>query len=342
MNWRIRRVLQAVATTYIVLTISFFLIRLMPGDPMDYLLSDVAGITAGSEGASDLSNQEIQEAYALAELYLNINPSEPMHIAYYNYMIDALQGDFGQSILYQEPVAELLGQALPWTIFVLSWGTFISFFIGILLGSLMAYWEGSKLDVGLTTYSVVMGSTPYYVMALILLVFVGYRWGWFPTGGRRPEGVTTGFNWLFIKGVVYHATLPVLSTIVLSGVASLSMRGNSIRVLGEDYMRVARLRGLSDAAIAAQYVARNAILPMYTRFVISIGALFGGSVILEVIFVYRGVGFYVVEAARARDYPLMMGGFMLITIAVVIALLIADLTYPAIDPRAGGEGRDAY
>lgn len=341
MDWRIQRILQAGLTVFLVITFSFFLIRLMPGNPMDYMLADLVGMTAGDGGGS-LTGEELEAAYEMAELYLNMNPAEPMHIAYYNYMIQTLQLDLGASITYSQPVAVLLGQALPWTLFVLSWGVFLSFFIGIILGSLMAYWEGGKLDVGMTTYSVVMGSTPYYVMALLLVVTVAYQWGWFPTGGRQPEGVTAGFNWEFISGIIRHAALPILSTVVLSGLASLSMRGNSVRVLGEDYLRVARLRGLSDGVIATQYVARNAILPMYTGFMVSIGTLFGGSVILEMIFVYRGVGFYLVEAARARDYPLMMGGFMLITICVVIALLIADLTYPKIDPRAGGEDREAF
>jgi len=174
------------------------------------------------------------------------------------------------------------------------------------------------------------------------VVFLAYQAKLFPTGGRVPEGVQSGFNLAYIRGVVYHATLPILSTVVLSGLASLAMRGNSIRVLGEDYMRVAQLRGLSDAVIATQYVARNAILPMYTGFMISVGTVFGGSVILEIIFVYRGVGFYLVEAARARDYPLMMGGFVLITFCVVVALLIADLTYPMLDPRAESGGGEAF
>lgn len=342
MNWRVQRLLQAFLTVYLVITLSFFLIRLMPGNPMDYMLAQMVGLTAGSATVGEMSPEELDQMYEMMSLYLNLNPSDPMHIAYYEYMIQTLQLDLGQSMRYQEPVAELLGNALPWTLFVLSWGTLLGFFIGVILGSMMAYWEGGKLDVGLTSYSVIMGSIPYYVMALLLVVFVAYHLGWFPTGGRQPEGVTAGFNLEYILGVSYHAALPILSTIVLSGLASLSMRGNSIRVLGEDYLRVARLRGLSDYLISVQYVARNAVLPMYTGFMVSIGTLFGGSVILEIIFVYRGVGFYLVEAARTRDYPLMMGGFMLITICVVIALLIADLTYPVIDPRAGGEGRDVF
>jgi len=344
MNWRVTRLGQAFLTVYLVITLSFFLIRFMPGDPMDYIIAKLSGSVGGAMGTTgqSVSQEELERIYELAQLYLNMNPSEPMHIAYVNYMARTLQGNFGQSILYTKPVIEILGAALPWTLFILSWGTFFGFLIGIILGAVMAYWEGGKLDIGLTTYSVIMGSIPFYVLALVLLVYAGYQMGLFPIAGRVPAGVTPGLNWPFIAGVIEHATLPVLSTVVLSGLASLAMRGNSIRVLGSDYIRVAELRGLSDLAIATKYVARNAILPMYTGFMIGIGTMFGGAVILEIIFVYRGVGFYLVEAARARDYPLMMGGFMLITIAVVIALLIADLTYPVLDPRAGGEGREEF
>jgi peptide/nickel transport system permease protein len=344
MNWRIKRIGQAFLTVYLVITLSFFMIRFMPGGPMDYIMAQLSGSVGGAMGSTgtSASDEELQQMYELAQLYLNLNPGAPMHIAYYDFVVRTLQGNLGQSILYTQPVAKILGGALPWTLLVLSWGVFFGFLIGILLGAIMAYWEGGKLDMALTSYSVLMSSIPFYVLALFLLVYLAYQMGLFPISGRVPEGVTPGLNWPFIAGVIEYATLPVLSTIVLSGLASLAMRGNSIRVLGSDYIRVARLRGLSDLTIATKYVARNAILPMYTGFMISIGTMFGGAVILEIIFVYRGVGYYLVEAARARDYPLMMGAFMLITVAVVIALLIADLTYPVLDPRAGGEDRESF
>jgi len=345
MGWRTKRILQAGATVYFVTTISFVLVRFMPGSPLDYIVAQAeggGGISA-SGSSSRASQEDIQEVYELAQIYLNMNPAEPLHKAYIDYMISTLQGDLGQSIIFTSPVSEILGGAIPWTLFVLSWGLLISFTIGVVLGALMAYWEGGKLDIAFTTYSIVMNSIPYYVMALLLVIFMAYRTGWFPTGGRYPTGETVGFNLSFISAVIHHATLPVLSTVVLSGVASLSMRGNSIRVLGEDYLRVARLRGLSDRMIAIHYVARNAILPMYTGLMISIGTLLGGSTILEIIFTYRGVGWYLVKGAASRDYPLMMGGFVIITIAVVIALLIADLTYGMLDPRAGSGGdREAF
>ena len=330
-GWRIRRLGQAVFTAWAVTTLSFVFVRLMPGNPMGAMVRQLE-----SQGVNPVRARE------LVELRLSIDPTEPIPIAYVEYVWNLIQGDLGISIYYQEPVAQILARALPWTLFVLSWSLFITFFVGVAVGALMAYWEGGKLDVGLSSWAILMGSIPYYVMAFMLLIFLSYRFGWFPTSGKVPAGVTPGFNWPFIKGIVHHAMLPVFSMLVASGVASLGMRGNSIRILGSDYLRVARLRGLSDVTISTQYVARNAVLPMYTTLLISIGEMFGGSVVLEQIFQYRGLGYYLLSAINQRDYPLMMGAFVLITIATVIALLFADMTYSLIDPRAGGQSGESY
>ncbi|RKD89259.1 ABC transporter permease [Halopiger aswanensis] len=331
MNWKIRRLGQAVFTIWAVMTLAFVMTRMMPGNPVDAFVARIG---------PELDNP--QEAYELAEIYMNINPQDPIHVAYVDYMVALAQGNMGHSMSQNASVAAIMGDAIPWTLFVMSWAVFLSFTVGISLGALMAYWEGSKFDVGLTGYATTITSIPFYVLALLLLITFAYRLNWFPTSGRRPTGVEAGFNLPFMLGILHHAALPVLSMFVASGAASLTMRGNSVRVLGEDYLRVARLRGLPDRTIAVRYVARNAILPMYTGLMISLGTMFGGAVVLEEIFAYRGMGYYMIQAVRARDYPLMMGAFTIITIAVVIALFIADLTYGKIDPRAGGEGREAF
>ncbi|MFP8953489.1 ABC transporter permease [Natrialbaceae archaeon A-arb3/5] len=322
-DWRIRRLGQAAFTVWAVITLSFALIRLMPGNIMGAMITRMT-----QEGINP------ERARELVELRMTIDPDEPISSAYISYVANTLQGNLGESVYYGEPVAEILAQATPWTLFVLSWAIFISFFIGIATGALMAYWEGGKLDVGLTSYAVLMGSVPFYVLAILLLIFLSYRLGWFPSGGRQPTGVDPGFNLVYISGIIHHAALPVISMLVVSGIASLGMRGNSIRVLGEDYLRVARLRGLSDTTISTQYVARNAVLPMYTTLLISIGEMFGGSIVLEQVFQYRGLGWYMLSATHQRDFPLMMGGFLVITLAIVTALLVADLTYGYVDPRA--------
>ena len=329
-DWRIRRLAQTVFTVWAVLTLTFVMIRMMPGSAMGAMVEELR-----RQGMDPTRVRQLVDAR------MTFTPDQSIPVAYVEYLANSLQGNLGQSVYYQVPVAQKLGNAMPWTLFVLSWGLFISFFLGIAIGALMAYWEGGKLDVGLTSWAVFMGSIPFYVLAILMLIFLSYRWGWFPTGGRVRAGVEPGMNWPFIASMVRHATLPILAYLVASGVASLGMRGNSIRVLGEDYLRVARLRGLSDVTISTQYVARNAVLPMYTTLLISIGEMFGGSVVLEEVFQYRGLGFFVYRALQQRDYPLMMGGFMLITVATVLALLLADLTYGYIDPRARGQS-DEY
>lgn len=331
LEWRIRRAGQAVFTIWAVLTLTFVMIRVMPGNPLGAMRTQLI-----QQGMSP------DRVNALIETRLTINPDDPIPVAYADYLISFVQGNLGQSIYYEEPVLLVLAEALPWTVFVLGWGIFISYGMSVVLGALMGYWEGGKLDVALSTVSIVLGSIPFYVLALLLLIFLSYQGGWFPTGGRMATGTSPGLNWPFVSGVLYHATLPVLSYIVISGMRALGMRGNSIRVLGSDYLRVARLRGLSDLTISTQYVGRNAVLPLYTSLLISVGRMFGGSAILEEVFTYRGLGYYTLHALYQRDYPLLMGAFALLTIAVVLALVIADMTYPLIDPRAGGASDESY
>ena len=326
------RTFQAVSSLFVVTTLAFVLMRSMPGGPENYLRTQLK--------QSGLSESSIDR---MVELYLSFHPDEPLLTQYVDYMWSLAHLDLGQSIWFNEPVAQILGRALPWTIFLSSVSLLITFTVGVVVGALMAYREGSLFDVSLTVYSVVLTSIPYYVLAVVLLYVFAYQLGWFPTGGRMDPTTTPGLNWPFIEGVFYHAALPLASMIV-PGLVALGMRGNAIRVLGEDYLRVARLRGLSTSRIATRYVARNAILPMYTGLMISLGTLFGGSIILETIFEYPGVGYYTFKAVQARDYPLMMGGFLLITVTVILGIFIADLTYGWVDPRAGtgGEGRESY
>jgi len=322
---------QAVFTVWAVMTLSFVLIRSMPGNAVTAYVMQLAEQT-----------QDLQAAYEQAQFYFSLDPRDPLHVAYADYMTDFLQGELGRSISEGRPVAEILGEAIPWTLFLMSWTIGIGFPIGITLGALMAYFEGSKFDTGLTAYAVTITSIPFYVFALLALIFFAYRLGWFPTGGRQPTGVDAGFNLEYIFAILHHAALPVLSMIIGTGFASLGMRGNSIRVLGENYVRVGRLRGLSDTRLAINYVGRNAILPMYTGLMIGVGKMFGGAIVAEEIFGYQGMGRYMLQAVTRRDYSLMMGAFTVITIAVVICLFVADLTYGKLDPRAGTEDQEAY
>jgi len=337
MSYVLKRLGQSVLTVFVVVSASFGLVRLLPGGPLDYLRAQMI-----QQGGSSMTMAEINQRIAAQT---NIAVNEPIYVQYIDYMGAILTGDFGQSIWYEEPVASVIGPAIPWTVFLTASALFLAFTVGVSLGAVMAYKEGSSFDLASTGVGLVLNSTPGYVVALLFVAYLGYRYQIFPTGGRYDSALDPALdNPAFLVSVLKHGAMPIASMAVVGfGGWALSMRGNSIRVLGEDYLRVARLRGLSTRRIALRYVARNAILPMYTGLMIAIGTVFGGAVIIENIFAYPGVGFYLIRAIEARDYPLMMGGFILITVAMVIGITIADLTYGWLDPRAkGGASRESY
>lgn len=327
-NYLVRRFAQAILTVWAVVTITFGLTRLMPGDPRTFLMAMSSG-----RGNVDVPPEEYMDEAA-------IDPGGTVFEQYVDYLTLLAQGELGQSIHFEEPVAEILAEAVPWTVFLVATSLPLTFGIGIVLGALMAYHQGTTFDKALSTLSTLLNSIPYYIAAVIMVWILGVRTGIFPDRGRKPAGVEPGFTVDFVGGVLYHAALPVASIVITYfGFRALAMRGNSIQVLGEDFVRVARLRGLRDNRIALQYVGRNAVLPVYTEFMIAMGVVLGNTVVIEEIFTYQGLGYYFFYGISARDYPLMMGAFLVISIAVVIGLLLADLSYGLIDPRASaGDG----
>ena len=327
----LKRTTQALMTVFTVITLSFVMIRLMPGGP-------VAHYKAQLEQSGQTYSQE--EINSRVELLSGVAPDQSIPEAYADFVVGLLtQGDLGQSIWRNEPVIDVIADAMPWTILVSAVSLLLVFAIAITLGAVMAYAEGSKFDISSSVVSTVVTSVPFYVVAIVLLWFLGYQWQIFPTGGRVNPDIVPGFRVPYIVSVLKYAALPIASLVIAQfGTRALSMRGNSIQVLGSDYLRVARLRGLPQRRIALRYVGRNAVLPMYTSIMISLGSLFGGSIILEEIFSYQGLGYMVFKALGPKDYPLLMGGFLFITLGVVVGVYIADLTYGWIDPRAGSGG----
>lgn len=328
----VKRTAMAVVTFYVVISLSFAMIRLMPGGPMDYIQSEMAA-----------AGQNPGEIAADIERIASINPQESVWEQYVTYVLNVFQGDLGVSMWYNDPVAQILGNAMPWTVFISIISMILIYLIGISLGAFMAYVEGTRFDISWSAVSILLTSVPFYVVAVILLWYLGYNLELFPTSGHYGRQVEEGFTWEFVSSVIHHGALPIASlTLAGFGATALAMRGNAIQILGEDYLRVARLRALSQRRIALRYVARNAVLPMYTAMMISLGSLFGSSIILEQIFQYPGVGYFMFRAISARDYPLMMGTFLFITAGVIIGVYIADLTYGYIDPRAGSGDRESF
>lgn len=344
-HYYLKRTARAALTLWLVVTLTFGIIRLLPGGPLTQLRADL--IRQGYPP---------QRIEAIIETYQNLRPDEPLYVQYYDYVTSLMVGDLGQSFTYPRSVANIVGEALPWTVFVMVTATIVIFAIAVVWGALMAYYEGTRFDVASSAASILVSSVPFYVLAIGLVVVLGYGLELFPVRYRTAPGIPmpvvewtplprwSGFTPQFYLSAFHHAALPIISVVATgAGLQALAMRGNSIQVLGQDYVRVARLRGLSDRRIAVRYVARNAILPMYTGFLTLIGFNLGGSVILEEIFTYPGLGYYMFQALENRDYPLMMGIFLVITTALVLAVFVADLTYGQIDPRVkSGESSEAY
>ncbi|WP_227132716.1 ABC transporter permease [Halorubellus salinus] len=328
-----KRTARVLFTVYLVATFTFGMIRLLPGGPLTTLRVKLAR-----------QGMDPDQINAYIENYQNIRPDATLLEQYQSYMLSVAGGDLGRSISLDEPVTNILAEAVPWTVFVVVVSTVLMFAFAVLFGAMMAYWEGSRFDQALTGVSILSASVPFYVLALLLVYFLGYQYQVLPTGGTTGLAVEKELSVPFVMSALEHAILPVASfTITGMGVQALAMRGNSIQVLGEDYVRVARLRGLADRRIATRYVGRNAILPMYTGFLLLLGFNLGGTIILERIFSYPGLGFYMFKALKARDYPLMMGTFLVITVALVVGAYVADLTYSKVDPRiSSGGSNEAY
>lgn len=336
-RYYLERTVQLLLTVVAVVSLSFFLIRLLPGGPADALRAQLLQNNPG------MTQEQINRRI---ESQLTIAPDDPLYVQYADYVGNLLRGDMGTSISQGAPVSEILATAIPWTIFVMATAVGVAFAVGISTGALMAYREGSRFDSSSTVLAILTNSVPDYIYGILLLWIFGFQLDLFPIGGRYSGSVEPTINLLapvetltFLADALWHAALLIVSVVIFVwGGWALGMRGNSIQVLGEDYLRVARLRGLSERRIALRYVGRNAVLPMYTSMLITVGFLFGGSVVLEQVFSYPGVGYYMIEGLHRRDYPLMMGVFIVISVTVAIGVYVADLTYGWIDPRAGVDG----
>lgn len=330
------RVAHAFVTLVAVTTITFALFRLMPGNPAQAMRAQFESQLGGAGQAAD---PEVIDQ--MVQVHTGFDPSKPIYVQYFEYLRDViLYQDFGQSIQYGDPVFDILFAAMPWSVFISVYGLAFGYTANILLGAAMAYNEGSRFDSYSTILATFLNSVPYYVGAILFLAFFAYKLGWFPGGGRYDTTIEAGLNVEFMWSIVHHGTLPVMSSFIVGfGGGALAMRGNSVRILGEDYLRVARLRGISSTRIATRYVARNAILPLYTQMMIGIAAIFSSSVVLEYIFTYPGVGWYTFDAIQMRDYPLLMGSFLFFTIITLVGILMAEFTYGIVDPRAGSGGQ---
>lgn len=335
-SYTLRTVIQAIFTVWAVITFTFFLIRLMPGNPVDVYIDFLM----------NQQNIPYEEAKLRAASQFEFDPNESVISQYVRYIGQLVRGDLGSSITSTGTrVIDQIARFLPWTIFSVGLGLLISFTLGVSIGTLMAYTRNSWLDNLFSLLASILGAVPNYTWGLMILIVFGVQLQWFQIGdlrGTYDADMQPGFNVAFLLSVLKHAALPVIVYVIGSiGKWMLNMRNSTISTLGEDYVNVARARGLPSSRILLAYVGRNAALPMFTLLAIDIGFIIGGSVIIEELFVYKGIGSFLFWSINQRDYTSMQGVFLVITLSVVVSNLLADLLYSRLDPRVrvGGSAK---
>lgn len=307
------------------ITLNFMIPRVMPGDPADQIIRQIeqnSGQPASAEAV-----------YAIQRLFGD--PRANLAQQYWDYLRQLGSFDLGLSTSrFPVQVGTLIGSGLPWTIALVGMTTLAAFLLGTGLGVIAGWRVGSRLDSFLAPMSTFVGSVPYFWVALIALWLFGFQLGWFPlTGGYDPD-TPPGFSPAYAWGLMHHGLLPA-ATIVFSSFGGwlLGMRNMTATTVGEDYVLLARAKGLSPARIMFRYAARNAVLPSFTGFALALGGIVSGALLTEMVFNYPGIGYLLYDAVSQRDYPLMQGLFLVVTLAVLLTNFLADSLYVLLDPR---------
>jgi peptide/nickel transport system permease protein len=331
LSWRyfIRRLFIFFLTIWIAATLIWLIPRLAPGDPITAMVGRMIR-SAGYVENSDVIIEGWKARFGL---------NDPLPVQYIKYLGNLVRFDFGYSLAYfPTTVGQIVGQALPWTVGLLLVAVTITFFLGNFLGALLAWRQTPRIAKYLIPVGMIFTSIPSILAAIFLLYIFAFFLDWFPLTGAYRAGMTPTLSLEFILNVIHHGTLPALSIVLVSfGYWALGMRGMMITVEGEDYMHLARAKGLSPVYVLYRYMVRNAILPQVTAFAITLGTLVSGQVLVEYIFAYQGMGNVIFSAIRNQDFPVIQGTSFILIVMTALAVLIIDLVYPLIDPRISYE-----
>jgi len=317
------KLLTGIVMIWVVASATFFLVLDMPGNP------------AQAQEAQDvLHGMTPQQAERATAAIYGFIPKQPLADQYGHYLWGLLHGNLGESIAQEgTPVAHIVATAFPWTVILALSGILISFLIGVSLGVLAAIRRSTVAGDALTFGGAVINGIPVFVISLLLFYLFTTVWAIFPQGGNVSILYTPGWNAGYIGSVVSHAVLPVIAYILtIVGAWILTTKSSVISVLGDDFILAAELRGLKPS-IVVRYITRNAMLPLFTILAIALGLLFSGSVFIEDVFNYPGLGQLMISSINTKDFPVLDGAFLLIIVAVIVANILADLAYPFIDPR---------
>jgi peptide/nickel transport system permease protein len=315
----VRRIAQALLTILFIVVLNFILFRLMPGSPE-------RSITRNPSISSEVKAQ-LRAKWGLDK------PLIPDQVV--TYLVSTAQGDLGLSHKYRgQQVAEVLGSRIWPTVILFGLGELIAIVAGMALGAYAGWKRGGKVDYIGNGVSLILYSTPYFVLGMFLLIVFASALGWFPTNGMLAAGARYGSFSDQLLDFGRHLVLPLATvSLGLMGLYSILMRSSIIETLSEDYIQTARAKGLQDGHILRAHALPNAMLPAVTIVAIQFGYVIAGAITAEVVFNWPGIGTLTVDALSSRDYPVLQGIFLLLAVSVVVANLLADLVYGLLDPR---------
>lgn len=322
----IQRLLQLLLIVFIAVTLNFILPRLIPGDPIESALATKIAVS----GNVSVDVQQVAEAYR-AKFGLD----QPLWLQYIRYWQDIFSMDLGVSLVhFPETVNARIGSALPWTLGLMVMSTLIAFVLGSLMGALLAWPRTPPIFHVLASPFLLLSTIPFFLLGLILLFLFAVEWRIFPPGGGFSPTLITGRNVETALDILYHSLLPGLSIVLGTlGIWAIGMRALMVSVMSEDYVTFGEAKGLHPRRIFLWYGMRNALLPQVTQLALALGSVLGGTVLVEAMFSYPGIGTLLFQAIAGKDYFVIQGIVLMLILALAGTLFVIDLIYPLLDPR---------
>ncbi|TMI78286.1 MAG: ABC transporter permease [Bacillati bacterium ANGP1] len=317
-RWIAQRLAQMLLVLWVVATLLFLIFRLMPGNPLAAYIDP--NFTADQQQA------------LIHEFGLDL----PLWQQYLIFLRASAAGSMGQSFFYHAPVAQLVWEALPNTLILVLGAVIIAFLIGAPAGAFLAWKRGTAVETAGISLALAVRAAPEFWVGMILLAVFSFSLRWFPTSGTASPGAQYASLWrqLTSPDFLRHLALPLLTLVLyLQGLPLLLMRSNMLDVMEEEFIVMARMKGLPEGRILLRHAARNALLPVVTAFALVVGYSLQGYVVVENVFSWPGLGRLLVKAVAAKDYPLAQGAFLLIAALAIFMNLAADLFYTWLDPR---------
>ncbi|MCI7812556.1 MAG: ABC transporter permease [Lachnospiraceae bacterium] len=301
-----------------VITLNFFLPRCLPGSPISQIIGENVG------GMLPEERERILETY-------HLNDSLPEQFIEYIKNIFTL--DWGISYSKKQPIKDLIFDAIPWTLLLCGTNLILSTVLGTVLGTASAMLRKKKKDLKIVGLMTILGSMPSFWIGMVLISFFGVKLGWFPIYGaysvvKKYTGVAK------ILDILRHLVLPVITMTIVSLMSFFTTsRVSVLETIHQDYVTLAEMRGIPKKRIQVFYIMRNALIPVFTVFMLEVGYVLSGSVVIESLFSYPGIGYLLYNAVLSRDYPLMQYGFLITSVMVILASWLTDVLYCKIDPR---------